>query len=82
MAGIGHEEDGFDVTVELLVHRRHLEFELEVGDRPQAAHDDRGADLAGEMHGQPFEGQDLNLGHGAQRRHGFLHDGDPLLQRE
>ena len=38
--GIGHQENGFDIVVHLLVHGDHLELVLEVRDGPQAADDD------------------------------------------
>ncbi len=41
VARIGHQEDGLDLALQLLVHRRHLEFVLEVGHGPQAPDDDR-----------------------------------------
>src|SRR5688572_9717826 len=40
---IGHQEDGFDIVVQLLVHARHLEFIFKVGDGAQAAQDQAGA---------------------------------------
>jgi hypothetical protein len=52
---IGHQEDGLDVGIEALVHRRHLEFVFEVGDGAQAAHDHRGVQFLGEMHQQAGE---------------------------
>src|SRR3954451_20096661 len=36
---VGHQENGLDIVVELLVHARHLELIFEVRDRPQAAQD-------------------------------------------
>ena len=45
-----HQEHGLHTLVEPGVHARHLELVLEVGDGPEAAHDDRGADLMDEVH--------------------------------
>ena len=58
MLGIGHQEHGFDVGIEPLVHADHLEFVFEVGDRAQPAHDDLRADFPGVMDQQRVEGFD------------------------
>ena len=55
MALRGHQEHGLHALVEPGVHACHLELVLEVGHRPEAAHDDRGAHLVDEVHEQAVE---------------------------
>src|SRR5579859_3401088 len=82
VAGIGHQKHRLGVAVELLVHRRHLEFELEVGHGPQAAQDHRGADVAGGGERQPGVGMDEDLAAVLQLRGLRLEDLDAFLERE
>ena len=57
----GGDEEGVDAR-ELLVHLRHLELVVEVGDRPQALHDRLGAVLLGEVDEQALEELDPHVG--------------------
>src|SRR5687768_10252838 len=59
---VGHQEDGFDVVVQLLVHARHLKFIFEIGDGAQAAQDQAGALRFGEVHQQGIELDDVDIG--------------------
>ena len=61
MTGIRHEKHGLYVAVEALVHRRHLEFVLEIRDRAQTPDDDAGLQILGEMHQQAAEGPHLDV---------------------
>src|SRR3954453_13727512 len=49
---VGHQEDGLDLVVELLVHAGHLELIFEIGDGTQAAQDRFRALGLGEIHQQ------------------------------
>ena len=61
----GHQEGGLDVRAHAVVHAGHLELEVEIGDRAQAADDHPGAEVAGEIDQQAGEGADLDGGAGA-----------------
>src|SRR5690348_5974557 len=58
---VGHQKNGFDVVVQLLVHASHLELIFEVGDGPQPAQDRGRALLLGEFHQQRVELDDLDV---------------------
>ena len=58
---VGHQEDGLDIVVQLLVHARHLILIFEVGDRAQAAQDQRRALALGEVHQQRIELDDRDV---------------------
>jgi len=58
---VWHEEDGFDVGIEVAVHESHLEFEFEIGDGAQAADDGAGVDFLSEVDEQAVEVGDLDL---------------------
>ena len=56
-----HDEKRFQIAIELVVDRRHLELVLEVRDCPQTF-DDRGrTDLMSEVNEQTVEGHDANV---------------------
>ena len=59
---VGHQEDGFDPAVDLLVHARHLIFIFEVGDGAQAPDDDAGPLRFGKVHQQRVEAGDDDFG--------------------
>jgi hypothetical protein len=54
-----HEEDSFDGRFQLAIHQRHLEFELEIRDGAQPAHDSLCVLLDGEFDQQSIERQYL-----------------------
>src|SRR5574338_883834 len=58
---VGHQEDRFDIVVQLLVHSRHLELIFEVGDAPQAPQDRGRALLFCELHQQRIELDHLDV---------------------
>ena len=58
------QEDGFDVRMHAVIHRRHLNFVFEIRHGAQAAHDDRGADLLRKMHQKIVERDDGDIGSG------------------
>ena len=75
-----HHEDGLDARVQAPVHERHLELVLEVGDRAEAAHDDRRAPtLLRVVDEQAGEGVDAAP---AVPPVGLADDLHPLLDRE
>jgi hypothetical protein len=61
------------------VHERHLEFVLEIGDRPEAAHDRPGANLLHELHQQARKALDPENAVATHQLADHLH---PLLHRE
>ena len=56
----GGDEEGVDPR-ELLVHLRHLQLVVEVGDGPEALHDRLGAVVAGEVDEQALEELDAHV---------------------
>ena len=56
-----HDEERFQVAVELVVYRRHLELVLEVRDCSQTLDDRRRSDLMREVDEQTVEGHDANV---------------------
>ena len=82
MPNIGHQEYGFNVGIQLFIHRRHLELVLEILHGAQAAHDDVGLTGLGEFHEQPMHRHDLDLGKARPVQLGAFgsHHVDPVLQ--
>src|SRR3954447_2501690 len=58
----GHEEHGVDVRRQLLVVVRQLELRVEVADRSQPAHEERGAETVAVVDGEALEGVDVDRG--------------------
>lgn len=52
---VGHDEDGFELGVEVPVHEGHVVFELEVGDGAETADDGGGVDGFGEVDEEAIE---------------------------
>ena len=55
-----HQAYRFDITIELSVHARHLEFVVEVRDRPQAPNYHGGIVISGEFNQQVIEAFNTN----------------------
>ena len=76
---LGHDEDGFDIRVEVAIHQGHLELELEIGQGPQAPDKGAGAEFLCQVDGQPAK---LGRGHVAKRLEIATNQFHPLVRSE
>ena len=58
---IGHEENGFDFGIQLLVHAGHLILIFEIGNSAQPANDDGGTLRLGKMHEQSVKRHNFDM---------------------
>jgi len=75
----GGEEAGFEVGVKFSIHQGHLEFEFEIRDGAQSAHDHAGVARAGEIDEQSAETGDLDAWQSGGR---VAEQGEPFVVRK